>query len=294
MKGYLKALRVTNYVWLALIFLILILAAVPAIPGAVQVKLPSEWKTTDSGGRINITGEVQICNGGIFSLDDFYFSVMLISDSGGSLASFESEKVDLKPGPWIKFPVSFEVEDVSTASADVQDLFFSKVTFTSMLYFTASYILGFKVETVVIGSTSLGPLVRDFEVHTNQTTVHEEDGLYWMEVPYNIDTSFLLTGSNLYVFGLVSNDTDCLGIFNTTASLGGYSSGTLSILLTYDEYYHLSTSPDTLLMECLMEFGPFDWEQNLTIAWDPPDRENGHDILPPPQSGSVAVAALEG
>jgi hypothetical protein len=287
-------LKVTNYVWLGLIFLILILAAIPAIPGAVQVKLPTEWKTTDVGGRVNISGDVQICNGGIFSLDDFYFSVMLITDSGSSLATFESQKVDLKPGPWIKFPVSFEIEDVSTASLDVRDLFFSQVTFTSMLFFSASYIMGFNIQAIVIGNTHLGPLLHEFDVHTNQTTLSEEaGGIFTINVPYDIDSSLLLIGSELKVLGFVSNETGTLGVFETNAPLGGSYSGALTIYLTSDEFHHLEASPDTLVLDCLMEYGPFSWEQNLTIDWDPPD-EMIPSITPaplPPSTGIAATAA---
>jgi hypothetical protein len=113
-----------------------------------------------------------------------------------------------------------------------------------------------------------------------------------MEVPYDIDTSLLLYGQNLYVWGLVSNETSTLGVFNSTAALGGFSNGFITIYLTYDEYHHLITSSDTLLMECIMDFGPFSWEQNLTMDWSPPDMEM-NDLVPGPGPHGAAATYWE-
>jgi hypothetical protein len=277
MRKWYKALRVANYCWLAIIVSIIILAAIPAVPGVVQVKLPGpgEWRTTEENGTISIEGEIGICNGGIFSLDGFSFMVMVIADSGYPLLTFESPKTQLAPGAWTIFPVRFSIMDSTIASADIQALFFSQATYISMVYFDADYILGFSIETAVVGKATFGPMVRGFDIHTNQTTVEEKDGVYWLNVPYDIESSLLLAGSSLYVNGAVSNATGVLGFFTTDAPLGGANSGSITMVLTPDEYYHLMSSPDTLTMSCLMDFGPFEWVRNITIDWHPPETLDG-------------------
>ena len=147
MKPYLKALKVVNIAWLAFVFLILILAAIPVIPGTVVIKLPGAegWTTTEVGGVINITGNVSVYNGGVFPLDNFFFFMLLMNQDGNQVANFASPVISLPAGPTTTFPVYFEFQNTEAASVDIQKLFFSRATFTGMVYFNANYIFQFNI-----------------------------------------------------------------------------------------------------------------------------------------------------
>jgi hypothetical protein len=286
MKGYLRAFKAVNLVWLAIVFLILILAAVPAIPGTVSIKLPGAdgWTTTEVNGTINITGNVGVHNGGVFPLNNFFFFVLLMDDNGNAIGRCESPVITLAPGPWSYFPISFEFSDADSTSADIQALFFSKVTFLGMVYFNADYIISFNIQAMLIGNVSMGPLVTDYQVHTEQASVLEFEHEYLLDIPYDITTSYLLLGQGLGINGTVSDDAGVIGVFSTMAPLGGSSSGNITMALTKEAYLHLKGSTDTLFMNSTMTFGPFHWPQNFTVAWVPPP--------PAEEAASSAVSAV--
>jgi hypothetical protein len=287
MKKYLKALRVANYAWLVFVFLILILATLPAIPGNVQIKLPGAggWTTTESGGVINITGNVSIYNGGFFPLDNFYFDIMLYDTDFVPIAEFLSPSISLPPGTWSVLPVSFNFQDSAAVSTELQTLFFSTATFTGMVVFNANYIFQFNIQAVVIGDVSMGPLIHDWQFHANETQVRVLDKDYLLDIPYDVDASFFLMGSPLWYNGTVSNETQVLGDFSTTADLGGFTNGNLSVVLSEESYRHLHESSDTLYFNGTMAFGPYRWLQNFTVPWTPPASQ---------ESANIEVALIPG
>ncbi|MCU0861823.1 MAG: hypothetical protein MUE65_05850, partial [Methanomassiliicoccales archaeon] len=89
MRGAVRGLLIFNYVWLLLVFLLLVFAAIPAIPGAIIVKTPGAegWKTTVTNDTVIMTGNVSIHNGGFFPFNNFYFVIKLYDENGSDLAS---------------------------------------------------------------------------------------------------------------------------------------------------------------------------------------------------------------
>jgi hypothetical protein len=289
MKGYLKAILATNYVWLLVVFLVLFLAAVPAIPGSLLVKLPGpgDWTSSESGGIVNLTANVSIYNGGFFPLDNFYFVVALYSNNGSLMARFESQKVSLPPGPWTTFPVYFLFNESTTTSSQVQAMFFSTVDYRGLIYFNAEYLLDFRFEMGVNATASVGPLVRDFRPDVGNATVQQVGEYYLMDIPYAINTSQALSGSRLFMNGTVCNATRLLGAFETEASMGASGGGNMTVVLTEEAYLHLRSSSDTLVLNCSFTFARFQWDQEFTVEWTPPQ---GWDALPPEGGGPTALA----
>jgi hypothetical protein len=272
MKGYLKALKTINYVWLIIVFLVIFLAAVPAIPGTVLINLPGPdgWTTTEIGGTTNVSGNVSVHNGGFFPFNDFYFIVVLYTENGSKLAQFASQKADLLPGRWTTFPVFFEFNQSVVTSSLVQALLFSKVTYASLVYFNMNYLFDFQVQAGFKGNVSMGPFVKDFQIDRNQTVVKENGTNYVVEIPYSINTTSVLRGNDLYINGTLSNATEQLGNFTTKATLGENFSGNFTLTLTKAAYDHLNTSSDTLYLNCTLAMGEYDWTTNFTVAWTPP------------------------
>jgi hypothetical protein len=271
MKGYLKGILAISYTWLIIVFLVIFLAAVPAIPGSLLIKLPGpdDWTTTESGGVVNLTANVSIYNGGFFTMDDFYFILQLHSGNGSVIAEFTSPKVDIPPGPWTTFPVYFLLNESATTSEQVQQMFFSTVNYGGLVYFNAEYLMDFRIQLGVNATVSVGPLVRDFQADMANATVSHVGDQYLLDVPFWIDSARVLSGSTLFVNGTVSNATQQLGTFKSTAKMGAITNGTMVVVLSQEAYQHLQTSPDTLLLNCTYNFQIYQWQQDYTVQWTP-------------------------
>ena len=147
MKGSLRGLLFLNYIWLFIVAILIILAIIPAIPGAVLVELPSsdEWKTTITNDTVVMTGNVSIHNGGVFPLNDFLFAVILYDDNGSSLASFRANRTDLLPGLWVDVPLTLFIDKSLIRSSVLEGLISSEVTFGNLVFFNTNYLFDFQI-----------------------------------------------------------------------------------------------------------------------------------------------------
>jgi hypothetical protein len=271
-KGYLKAILVGSYVWLVFVFLLIFLAAVPAIPGSLLIKLPAsdDWTYSQSGDIVNLTANVSVYNGGFFTMENFFFIIAISSNNGSLIAEFESPPVNLPPGPWTTFPVYFTFNESVTSTGEFQKMFFSTVNYNGLVYFNADYLLDFKIQLGLNATVSAGPMVRDFQPDVKNATIEQVGELYLMDIPYTVNSTRALTNTNLYVNGTMSNDTEKLGSFQTQVEMGKLAHGNLTMLLSQDAYLHLRSSPDTLTFNCTFNFVKGEWTQDFVVQWVPP------------------------
>jgi hypothetical protein len=272
MKAYLKGIKILNYVWLVLVFLIIFLACVPIIPGTILVQLPGPdgWTTTTVNGTVNVTGDVSVHNGGFFSFNNFYFIVVLYADNGSVIAEFASARANLLPGLWTTFPVYFLMNESALSSSLIEALLFSNVTFSSLVYFNTNYLFDFQVQAGAKGHVTIGPFVKDFQVDKNNTVIRTNGTNYILDVPYHINTTSILQGKDLWINGTMSNATGQLANFTTLAKLGTNYRGNFTIQLSEDAYNHLKSSSDLLYINTTMTLNQFNWTTNFEVFWTPP------------------------
>lgn len=266
-----------NYLWLVIVFLILIFAAIPIIPGTVVVKTPGPdgWTTTITNDTVAITGNVSIRNGGFFAFNNFYFVVKLYATNGTDLAYAASNKTNLLPGLWIDVPITFFIDKSEIGSSVLDALIRSEVTFGSLIYFNMNYLFDFRIQAGYRGNITVGPLIKNLFVDWNNTLVKTNGTNFELSIPYSFDSSNVWHGSQLGMTGSVSNATTSLGSISTNVTLGGPVNSTIVILLSQDAYDHLSTTPDHLYLDLRLSLNDVTWNVTEERDWVPPSQRGG-------------------
>jgi hypothetical protein len=277
MKGSVRAMLIVDYLWLVIVFLLLILAAIPVIPGVVTVDTPGPdgWTTTITNETVVVTGNVSIRNGGFYAFNNFYFIIELYADNGSTLASFSSEKTSLLPGLWIDVPVTFSINKTQISASVLQALLRSEVTFSSLVYFNLNYLFDFRVQAGFRGNITVGPLIKNLFVDWNNTLVTTNGTNYEMSIPFSFDSNQVWNGSQLSVLGSISNATGPLGSVSTTMTLGGHVESSIVLTLSQEAYDHLSTSPDHLILDLQFDLNGATWNFTTEHDWVPPSQRGG-------------------
>jgi hypothetical protein len=277
MKGSVRILKIINSLWLVIIALILIFAAIPIIPGIVTVKPPGPdgWKTTITNDTVIMTGNVSIRNGGFFAFNNFYFVIKLYNENGTDLASFSSNRTNLLPGLWLDVPVTFYLNKTALGSDVLEALLRSEVTFASLVYFNINYLFDFRIQAGFRGNVTVGPLIRNLFVDWDNATVNSNGTNYEMTIPYSFDSRAVMNGSYLGVSGSISNATTMLGSISTNATLGGPVKSTIVINLSKDAYDHLSTTPDHLFLDLQLTLNDATYNVTAERDWVPPTQGGG-------------------
>jgi hypothetical protein len=277
MKGSVRILKIINNLWLVIIALILIFAAIPIIPGVVAVIPPGPdgWTTTITDDTVIITGNVSIRNGGFFPFNNFYFVIKLYNENGTDLASFSSNKTNLLPGLWMDVPVTFYLNKTALGSDVLEALLRSEVTFASLVYFNINYLFDFRIQAGVRGNVTVGPLIRDLFVDWDFATVNSNGTNYEMIIPYSFDSRPVMNGNHLSVSGSISNATTMLGSLSTDVTLGGRVNSTIVINLSQDAYDHLSTTPDHLFLNLQLTLNDATYNVTTERDWVPPTQGGG-------------------
>lgn len=272
MKGHLRVLKILSSVWLVIVAIIIILACIPIIPGTILVQLPGpdDWTATTNNGMVIVTGDVSIHNGGFFAFNNFYFIIALYADNGSVVAEFTSAKANLLPGLWTTFPVFFVMNESALSSSLLQALLFSKVTFSSLVYFNTNYLFDFQLQVGVKGNVTIGPFVKDFQIDKNNTVIRTNGTSYILDIPYHLNTTSIIQGKDLWINGTMSNATGPLANFTTLAKLGTNYSGNFTMLMSEEAYNHLRTSSDLLYINTTMTLDKFNWTTDFEIYWTPP------------------------
>lgn len=271
MKGAVRGLIILNYLWLAIVFIIIFLAVIPIIPGMVVIKTPGSdgWTTTITNDTVTITGNVSIRNGGFFPFNNFFFTINLYADNGTQLASASSAKTNLLPGLWMDVPITFFIDKTQISTSVLEALLKSEVTFGSLVYFNMNYLFDFRIQAGIKGNVTVGPLIKDLFVDWNNTIITVNGTEYEMNIPYSFNSSSVWMGSQLSVSGSVSNSTMTLGSVSTNVTLGGHVDSTLVIKLSQDAYDHLSTSPDHLILDLTIRLNDVTWNTTQEYDWVP-------------------------
>ncbi len=277
MKGAVRAVLLLDYLWLVIVFLILILAAIPVIPGVVTIDTPGPdgWTTTITNDTVVTTGNVSIRNGGFFPFNNFYFVIKLFDANGTDLASFSSEKMNLLPGLWMDVPVTFFVDKTNISDSVLQALFRSEVTFGSIIYFNTNYLFDFRIQAGFKGNVTVGPLIKDFNVDWNNSSLKTNGTMYEVDIPYSFTSRNILNGTEMSITGSISNATGMLGSLSTNVTLGGSVSGVFVVQLSQDAYNHLSTSPDHLILDIHAVINGSTYDFTVEHDWVPPDQRGG-------------------
>jgi hypothetical protein len=270
-------MKLINYIWLVIVFLILIFAAIPIIPGMVVIKTPGPegWTTEITNDTVVMTGNVSIRNGGFFPFNNFFFVIKLYDENGSDLAFFGSNKTNLLPGLWIDVPVTFFMDKAQISESVLQALLRSEVTFATLFYFNVNYLFDFRVQLGYRGNITVGPLIQNLNVDWNNTVVKTNGTEYEMDIPYSFDSRSVLNGSVLSFAGSISNATGPLGNVSTNVMLGGHVNGTLVMKLSKDAYDHLSTTPDHLFLDIHVALNDVTWDVSLEHDWVPPAQGGG-------------------
>jgi hypothetical protein len=277
MKGSVRILKIINSLWLVIIALILIFAAIPIIPGIVTVKPPGPdgWTTTITNDTVIMTGNVSIRNGGFYAFNNFYFVIKLYNENGTDLASFSSNRTNLLPGLWMDVPVTFYLNKTALGSDVLEALLRSEVTFASLVYFNINYLFDFRIQAGFRGNVTVGPLIRNLFVDWDNATVDSNGTNYEMIIPYSFDSRAVMNGSQLSVSGSISNATTMLGSISTNATLGGPVKSTIVINLSQDAYDHLSTTPDHLFLNMQLTLNDAIYNVTAERDWVPPTQGGG-------------------
>ncbi len=274
MRGAFRAMSIITTIWTLLVIVFVVLAIISIIPTVVTIKAspPDQWKTTISGDTISVSGNMSIYNGGFFKFSDFYFVVQIYNENGTTIASFSSNKTDLRPMGWTYVPLTLEFNRSTIGDLKLKDMLFNQVGFGGLIYFDMKYVLGIQTQAGLKSNITIGPVIHAVQPNTNESKFSQTDGNYSLTIPYSLNTSTIWAGHNITINGTISNETQMLGTINQSIPLGTHVQSNFVVNLTADGFNHLSTSSDHLKLNLTVGVDGLSQNYQVERDWQPPSQ----------------------
>ena len=255
-----------------LIIVILILAAITPVTGGVRVNLPelrdSAWNFDN--GTLKIGSTVDVYNGGVFDVNDFYIDFGMTDANSTSLGKFTTEHVNIRSGHWSNLPLNMTIDLNQMNGTALRSFVFNITNVNTAFNIGATYPLGWV--SGILGSNSISewqPLVKDYSVDLNNLRLGQSGGQYTLTVPYQVSVSTKISGAPMDLKVTMRNDSGVMATTDQQIILRPDTNGNLVLNLSAQTGQYLATHSDNLHFDVQAGFMSVSATRTVDHQWSP-------------------------
>ncbi len=254
------------------IIVILILAVVTPVTGGVKVNMPdlqdSVW--TFENGTLELGATVEVYNGGMFDVNDFYIGFGMTVSNDTSLANATTDRMDIRSGQWNDLDLRMVIDMNRMNETALREFVFNATKVNMILDVGATYPLGW-VSVNIGGNTSTDwqPLVKDYSIDVNNINLAQSGGQRFLNIPYSLDVSEMISGGQMALNVTMRNASGIMSQSTQQISLQPQTSGTLNLYLSDQTAQYLATHSEMLYFDVQADFLSASVTKTYQHQWSP-------------------------
>ena len=254
------------------IVVILILAVITPVTGGVKVDMPELNKGVWSfeNGTLRLGTTVNVYNGAMFDVNDFYIDFGMTDANTTTLANFTTEHVNIRSGQWNNLDLRMTIDLNKMNRSTLSSFVFNVTKVNQVLDVGATYPLGWVSVNVGGNATSdWGPLIKDYYVDVNNMTVVPSGGHYSIRLPYHLSASDKVSGASITLTVNLRNASGAISQAVLPIVLSPDTNGYLEMSLSDSEAQYLRTHSDTLFFDVQAGFLSASVNKTIQYQWSP-------------------------
>ena len=254
------------------IIVILILAVVTPVTGGVKVNMPDlqDGVWTFENGTLELGMTVEVYNGGMFDVNDFYIGLGMTAGNDTSLADATTDRMTIRSGQWNDLDLRMVIDMNSMNETALRDVVFNETKINMLLDVGATYPLGWV--SVNIGgnsSTDWQPLVKDYSIDVNNINLAQSGGQRFLTIPYSLDVSEMISGAPMTLNVTMRNASGIMSGSSQQITLQPQTSGIMNLYLSESTAQYLAANSELLYFDLQADIYSASVTKTYQYQWSP-------------------------
>ncbi len=254
------------------IVVILILAVVTPVTGGMKVNMPDlqDGVWTFENGTLELGTTVEVYNGGMFDVNDFYIDFGMTADNSTSLANAATDRMDIRSGQWNDLDLRMVIDMNRMNGTALRSLVFNVTQINMLLDVGATYPLGW-VSVNIGGNSTIEwqPLVKNYNIDVNNINLAQSGGQRFLTIPYSLDVSDIISGAPMILNVTMRNASGIMSESTQQITLQPQTSGILNLYLSEPIAQYLATNSDLLYFDVQADFLSASVTKTYQYQWSP-------------------------
>lgn len=245
----------------------------PFAAGKFNVDLPdaSEVSWRVENGDLLLTAPVRVTNGGVFDVRDLRVSVFLADEEGRTLLDQTQQVSRIPAGQITQLSLGFTVDLDGLLAQGIDELVFNPTNLSARITAGASYTMGLvKVGIDYPYVAPWEPLIIDYGLLDSGISFAPTGTGWLLNVPYFLETSTILQGTDVLVDLELSNSSGALTSATAIIPLGGSTVRTLQFPLSNQTLWGLATQSQPLTAQATFAFAGLSVSRTFPVDWGAP------------------------